>query len=639
MSALYFYLSFLIFPYLVFWWKSFPKAGRKSWEALIPGYNYAIALKIAGQPWWWVFFMLIPGLHLVMWMIINVSFIRKFGFFSLIDTIQGIIFPFVLMYKTANDDEINPNFETNWESQTDIARRNAGDHLVLFLSLPIVSHVLVFTLGQLQKKRKSKKTLVKEWGDSILFALIAASAIRTYVFEPFQIPTGSMEKTLLVGDFLFVNKLTYGPKVPVTPLSFPLVHNTIPWLNVKSYTQFEKLEYTRLPGFTDVNRFDVVVFNYPSGDTAVYDPRMPNGLMGHDYHGIVNSEAIEIFKKENKLDIKSFETYQREAYKKLEKTNLSEAEKDSIINSKFPEFEEKYMGQMNEYWGKFIDNYQMYTSLSRKRIAEDKKTLSRSEGVVIDHYGVIYRPVDKRENYIKRCVGVPGDSLKIENSVLFYRGEQDNEFVPAPIFPYQNLRYKFENFNVPRAEITKAKYGLEYGRDIHLNHGLIELTATQLEQLEKDYPAAKFTLELEPRKTGNDFSNIDKVENMQLYPRSMNISVTNTDFPVFWIPKKGATIDLNAYNVAWYKRVIEAYECKNFVERDGAYFIDGKPATTYTFELDYYWMMGDNRYNSADSRSWGFVPEDHVIGRAALVWFSNDPNGGVRWDRLFTWIK
>jgi signal peptidase I len=227
MSVLYFYLFFLIFPYIAMWWKSFPKAGRASWEALVPFYNYAIASRIAGQPWWWSFFMLIPGLHIPMWMIFNVSYIRKFGFFTLSDTLQGIFFPFIIMAKIANDETLQPNYTTDWENDEHIKRRMQGDHLVLFLSLPIFGHIIAYVLGFIQKKKKGKKTIIKEWGDSILFALIAASGIRTYIFEPFQIPTGSMEKTLLVGDFLFVNKTIYGPKVPVTPFSFPLVHNTL----------------------------------------------------------------------------------------------------------------------------------------------------------------------------------------------------------------------------------------------------------------------------------------------------------------------------------------------------------------------------------------------------------------------------
>lgn len=632
MSALYFYLFFLIYPYIALWWKSFPKAGRKSWEALIPGYNYAIASKIAGQPWWWVFFMIIPGLHIIMWMIFNVSYIRKYGFFSLFDTLQGIIFPFIIMAKIAQDDELKPDFETDWENSEHIKRRMLGDHLVLFLALPIFGHIVAYVLGGLQKKRKSKKTIIKEWGDSILFALIAASAIRTYVFEPFQIPTGSMEKTLLVGDFLFVNKLAYGPKVPVTPLSFPLVHNTIPWINIKSYSSIEKLDYTRLPGWADVERFDVVVFNYPSGDTAVYDPRMPHGLMGHDYHGIVISQANRLYQQANNTNAPRYEKEKQRFLNNI-KEKYGEDKVDSIFRENQDKLEERLNQKIHDYYQPFFDDFNGWLDKARHEIAVNKRTYSNNEGRTIKHYGVIYRPVDKRENYIKRCVGVAGDSLEIVNSQLYVNGEA------APIFEEQNLRYRFRNLSLPRNEITKEKYGLEYGRDINKSNNVLELTQTQLEMLKADYPDAEFELFRRERSKKDEFWNHEKIDNLNHYPRSPRISATVTDFPKFWVPKKGETIELNRNNLDWYTRVITAYEKHDLVEKDGKVFIDGVEATEYTFKMDYYWMMGDNRFNSADSRAWGFVPEDHIVGRAALVWLSNDPNGGWRWNRVFNVIR
>ena len=224
---------------------------------------------------WWSLLLLFPGVHIVMWSVANVSYIRRFGYFTLIDTVQGIFFPYIIMYKIAqSNDPILP--ETNWANSKEVGDREWGDHLALFLALPFIGHVIALGFAAVTRAQPGKKTKVKEWGDSIWFALVAALIIRTYVFEPFKIPTGSMEKTLLVGDFLFVNKLAYGPKVPVTPVSYPLVHNTVPWINIKSYSNIETSNYTRLPGFGSIERNDVVVFNYPAGDTAVYDPRMPN---------------------------------------------------------------------------------------------------------------------------------------------------------------------------------------------------------------------------------------------------------------------------------------------------------------------------------------------------------------------------
>jgi signal peptidase I len=633
MSALYFYLFFLVYPYIAMWWKSFPKAGHEKWEALIPGYNYAIASKIAGQPWWWAFLMSIPGIHLIMWMVFNVSYIRKFGFFSVTDTLQGIFFPFILMAKIANDDQLQSEFTTDWENEKDIERRRGSDHLVLFLSLPIVGHIVAYVLGALQKRKKGRKTIIKEWGDSILFALIAASGIRTYVFEPFQIPTGSMENTLLVGDFLFVNKLAYGPKVPVTPLSFPLVHNTIPWLDIKSYTTFEKLEYTRLPGWTDVENYDVVVFNYPSGDTAVYDPRMPNGLMGHDYHGIVNSEARRLFEQSidrNKLPNRNALLQKRKQELSLK---FEGAALDSIMQLEAEKLDNNLQKRINDIYGDFVNNIENWRDKARHEINVKKRTYSNNEGRMIDHYGSIYRPVDKRENYIKRCIGIAGDTLEIIDAQVYVNGEK------APIFEYQNLQYQVSGLSMPSPRIAKSKYDLELGRDYYNNRNVMNLTADQLSKLTKAYPNAQFSIVNPEQQDVSEMSMLEKANNLSYYPKSFEYNNTVSNFQKFWIPEKGATIELTPRNVIWYRRVIEAYEHHTFEQREDGIYIDGAKTDSYTFEMDYYWMMGDNRYNSADSRVWGFVPEDHIVGKASMVWFSKHPNTGVRWDRLFTIIE
>ena len=292
MNAIYFYIFLIVIhPYLGLWWKSFERQGIATWKGLIPGLNYFYVFKTGTKKPWWSLLMLFPGVHIIMWMVANVSLIRRFGFFTIGDTLQGLFFPYLILWKIANTPSITLIPETNWANPKEVAVRTNGDHVALFVALPILGHAVAYVLS-FRADKIGKKSKIKEWGDSIVFALVAASIIRTYVFEPFQIPTGSMEKTLLVGDFLFVNKLAYGPKVPVTPLSFPLVHNTIPWINVKSYSYLETCNYTRLPGFGDVQRYDVMVFNYPSGDTAIYDPRVPDGLMGHDYHGKIGRAHV-----------------------------------------------------------------------------------------------------------------------------------------------------------------------------------------------------------------------------------------------------------------------------------------------------------------------------------------------------------
>jgi signal peptidase I len=602
MNIFYFYFFILIHPYLSFWWKSFENAGRKPWEAFIPGYNYYVAFKISVNKPWWSLLLLFPGVHLVMLAVLNVSYIRKFGKYSWQDTLQGIFFPYLLLSKLKNEKTVSP---TNWANPKEVEERRISDHIVLFFSLPIVGHVVAYALGIFAKEKTGRKTKFKEWGDSILFALVAASIIRTYVFEPFQIPTGSMEKTLLVGDFLFVNKLAYGSKVPVTPLSFPLVHNTIPWVNIKSYLEIEKLNYTRFPGLGKVKRNDVMVFNYPSGDTAVYDPRMPFGLMGHDYHGIVINEAMRL------------------------------AGENGV--------------RSNE---EFIKNLSTWTSKSRQMLAVDKIAFDNREGRIINHYGIIYRPVDKRENYIKRCVAIPGDRLKIVNSVLYINGKK--AFVPE----HQNLQYLVKNFintgsSSSFENMLLQQYGLEKERSDYepmdeANSYLMNLTATELKKLKKDFPKTSFELQIYPRyedlvpkdsfeKYGYSYD--AQIQNLQTFPKDVNHGNNITNFEEITIPVKGTIVTLTKKNIALYRRIITAYEGHTLVEKNNQFIIDGKATSTYKFGMNYYWLMGDNRYNSADSRIWGFVPEDHVVGKASVVWLSKSPYMGVRWERILKFIN
>ncbi len=621
MPFLYFYVFILVHPYLSMWWKSFPKMGHASWEALIPIYNYAIVFKVTCKKPFWALLLLIPGVHIVMWMVANASYLRRFGFYSFPDTLQTLIFPYLLSFK-ATKDEAQFGPETNWSNSRDIEIRKWADHVTLFLCLPVVGHVLVLGTGVFQREKPGEKSRVKEWGDSLLFALVAASIIRTYVFEPFQIPTGSMEKTLLVGDFLFVNKLAYGSKVPVTPLSYPLVHNTVPYVNIKSYTDFEKGTYTRLPGFGKVKRYDVVVFNYPSGDTAVYDPRMPDGLMGHDYHGIVNNEAFFLYKNSAEEQNKRYTFFNN-----LVKNGKSKEEADSILNEQFY----TYFIQTNAKW----------KQLAREKLARGEFP---GEPNGMSHGGLIYRPVDKRENYIKRCVGIPGDKLKIVASQLYVNGKK------AEVAEFQCLQYEIERTKVtfPNAEEMFVRYGLENAPDgtrndfddRQMDKYYLTLTANEKKQIESDF---KIELKIVRRdrypESNYTPTGADLIQNMDVFPKDFYINNTMTDFQEFVVPAKGMTVKINAKNIAWYRRIITAYEGHRLEEKKDGIYIDGKKVSTYTFGMNYYWLMGDNRYNSADSRVWGFVPEDHVVGRASLVWLSKSAYMGFRWNRFFKWIN
>jgi signal peptidase I len=408
--------------------------------------------------------------------------------------------------------------------------------------------------GWKQSKNPSvRKTL--EWVDDILFALIAVYLINIFIFQNYQIPSSSLEKSLLVGDYLFVSKLSYGPRVPNTPIAFPLVQNTIPVINTKSYIEWPKWEYKRAPGLGSVKRYDIVVFNFPAGDTV------PLLVQNPDYYELV----------------------------------------------------QKY---------------------GREAIYLNKETFGE----------VIYRPVDKRENYVKRCIGMPGDSLKVSDNQVYINGVaaenpedlQYNYLVETNGSPITSEQFK--QMHISKSDQMLASQNtLPYlgfkpdasGMFNPVYH--LPLTKKALQYVQ-NLPAVKQTI-IEP----------DAIFGGSTYPVDYQTGWTRDNYGPVWIPKKGATIELTEFNLALYRRCIRNYEGNSFEERNGKVFINGKEATTYTFKYDYYFMMGDNRHNSADSRSWGFVPEDHIVGKPILIWLSLDKdyglfNGGIRWNRLFRMV-
>ena len=615
MSFIYFYLLILLHPYLAQWHKVFPKLGRKSWEAMVPGYNYFILYKEVLNKPWWSLLLAFPGVHLVMWMTINVSLLRRFGFYNLKETLQGLFFPYLLFNQVAKNEALTYGPATNWSNSREVEIRKWGDHVVLFMALPVIGHILAIGFDKISRDKPGTKPRVKEYGDSFIWALVAAAVIRTYSFEPFQIPTGSMEKTMLVGDFLVVNKLAYGPKVPITPLSYPLVHNIVPLVNIKSYLDWEKGTYTRLPGWAKIKRNDIVVFNFPSGDTAILDPRMPGGLMGHDFHGLVNQEALFEFAIKNNVSA---------VWERREPTPAE-----------------------NNLLAQFIEQHAYWKNLARERFKNGEFPVYMEESKYSQtHGGLIFRPVDKRENYIKRCVGTPGDVLEIKNSVLYVNGKR------AYVSPGQALLYRIEKTKVsfPSVPEMLTRYGLENSADgartdfdafNDPKYYVLNLTKQEKQKIEQDfrirlekvrYPqwSAKEALKATP---------LQKIANLDQFPKDFNVNNTMTDFQRFQIPRKGQHIAINTKNIAWYKRIINAYEGHQLAIKGDKIYIDGKLATHYRFAMNYYWMMGDNRFHSADSRVWGFVPEDHIVGRASFVWFSKSPFVdsflGIRFDRIF----
>ena len=616
MSFIYFYLLILVHPYLAQWHKVFPKLGRKSWEAMVPGYNYFILYKEVLNKPWWSLLLVFPGVHLVMWMTINLSLLRRFGFYSLKDTFQSLFFPYLLFNAIAKNETLVYGPATNWSNSREIEIRKWGDHLVLFMALPVIGHILAIGFDKISRDKPGTKPRVKEYGDSFVWALVAAAVIRTYSFEPFQIPTGSMEKTMVVGDFLFVNKLAYGPKVPITALSYPLVHNIVSLVNIKSYIDWEKGTYTRIPGWAKIKRNDVVVFNFPSGDTAILDPRTPSGLMGHDFHGLVNQEALFEFALKN---------------------NVS-----AIWERRDP------TPQENKLLEQFIQNHDFWKNQARARFQNGEFPVYMEESKYGQkHGGLIYRPVDKRENYIKRCVGTPGDVLEIKNSVLYVNGKK------AYVAPGQALLYRIEKtkVNFPSTEEMLTRYGLENSADGARTDFdalgdpqfyLLNLTPQEKKQIELDFRIRLEKIRYLPLDKKKIATPLQQIANLDQFPKDFAVNNTMTDFQRFQIPRKGQRIAINTKNIAWYKRIISAYEGHQLAIKGNNIYIDGKKATSYRFAMNYYWMMGDNRFHSADSRVWGFVPEDHIVGRASFVWFSKSPFVdsflGIRFNRIFHFI-
>ncbi len=476
----------------------FKKAGIEPWKALVPYYNTWVMVEKMPLKKYWFFLQFIPiiGQFITIW--IYIKFVEHFGRFSLLHHAAAVFLPFIYFPYLG--------FSKN--------ERYAGNAVV----------------------KNYKKSSAREWIDAAVFAIVAATIIRTFIFEAYVIPTGSMEKTLLVNDFLFVSKLSYGPRLPNTPLAIPFVHHTAPIINTKSYLEWIKLPYKRLWS-SPVQRNDVVVFNYPVGDTVI---------------------------------------------------------------------------------GAYQSNMNYYDAL-RDEYKGDRQA-------ILDRDDIIVRPVDKRENFIKRCVAIPGDTLQLKDAILYINGQ------PAYVPPHSSTFYSVQtkgqildeetlekDFNV-ETDPERQQFGV-IGNGTYM----IDLSAEEAERMKKLPYVASVVKDI-------------KTYNPAVFPNDTAHYKWSEDFygPV-WIPKKGVTITLTPENIAFYRRVIAVYEQNTLEEKDGKFIINGKETNQYTFKMNYYWMMGDNRHNSQDSRFWGYVPEDHVVGRASLIWFSW--NGGPRWSRIFRAIK
>jgi len=521
-------------------WGIFRKAGVNPWLSLIPMGDYWFWIrKVLSRPWWWMLLVIFPFIGVFMFFMMVWKTIRLFGKTSYLPLILGTAF--------------------------------------FFIYLPYLGFSKKEQFTHLEDLPPFVKSKAREWGDALIFAVAAAYIIRMFLVEFYAIPTSSMESTLMVGDYLAVGKMDYGARVPMTPIAVPFVHHTLPLTkSVKSYTEWIKLPYMKFPAIRPLRRNDVVVFNYPDGDTVAIERQ------SESYYAIVREfEAM--------LDPNTPQKVMENLYYRYSPEKVAY-------------YKSKYAGDY--YPGKGRD-------------------------VVKKEYTVVARPVDKRENYVKRCVAIPGDTLQVIDRELFINGK--------PAFKPEKMQYSYfvvdpSGMGLSAKKRKSLNINEEDVQRIDANTTVYWLNKEQVAKIEK------MGLIVEPivDKEGSGDLNI--------FPHDARYAWNKDNFGKIIIPRKGETAEINDSTIVLYDKIIKNYELNDLEVKDGKVYINGKEAHSYTFKMDYYFMMGDNRHNSADSRFWGFVPEDHIVGRTLFVWLSLDKfktlgEGKIRWNKMFKKIE
>ena len=432
------------------------------------------------------------------------------------------------------------------------------------LVVPFIFDVYITKKIKWQWWKEAEKPVkfVMSWVDALVFALVAVYFINQFFFQNYVIPSSSLEKSLLTGDYLFVSKVSYGPRIPQTPLTMPLTQHTLPVVECKSYIEWPHWDYRRVKGLGDIQLNDIVVFNFPAGDTLCSAPQ----YQAFDYYQMCYGIGYQLYP--NRPD------------------------PDSLA----PDMRMKYFNAIYE--------------AGRQTIRQNQT-----------EYGeIITRPADRRENYVKRCVGLPGQTLQIKDRIVYLDGKANKE--------PENVQYTYHvklKQAIPEEMMEDLGISMEDLTSLNTS-GYMPLTNRAVKVL-KAHPDIVESVTLNTE--AND---------LEIYPLNGNKHWTRDNYGPIWIPKKGESIDLTLDNIAIYERPIKVYEANDLQIRDGKIFINGQEAKSYTFKMDYYWMQGDNRHNSADSRYWGFVPEDHIVGKPIFIWWSSDPDrrgiNGVRWSRL-----
>ena len=469
-------------------WKLYEKAGRKSWEAFIPVYNAIVLMKIINRPTWWTFLLFIPVINLIMFPVVWIETLRSFGKNTTTDTILGIATFGLYIYYINYTQNV-----TYIQDRSTVATTKTGDTV-----------------------------------SSLLFAIVVATFVHTYFIQPFTIPSASLEKSLLIGDFLFVSKFNYGARTPMTTVAAPMVHDTLPLLNVKSYLPKPQLPYFRFPGFEKIKNNDIVVFNWPA-DTL----------------------------------------------------------------------------------------YNMYKDTD---IRYDK-------------------PIDKKTNYVKRCVGIAGDSLQVKNGIVFINGKE--LILPERAKPQYSYNIGLDGkTNIDFEYLLKSMDitdGAGFKSELRDTLFIQALTFENAERL-KNVPGITSVTRVINKGPENGI-----FPNFKNKPQSVVNNWSADNFGPIYIPQEGKTVAIDAKILPFYKKIIGEYEGNDLKVVGNDIFINDKKATTYTFKQNYYWMMGDNRHNSLDARFFGYTPADHIVGKPIFIWMSWDTHGKgfnkIRWNRLFTTVN